>query len=437
MHFINLGTCNAVIHGVIAIDGCLDEVLLSKSLDLVLESEPILNCQWVENSLFPKWKQAKSDSEERFQLIQTVNLKEELDNFMSASLDPRTDSLIQIRLFRSQDPSGANDTLCLKISHVVSDSGGLRYFVLKLGETYGKLREDPAYRPATTVTERSSWQIFLQLPFKQKIRLFQKGKKDFVSKGQWRIPFESQSIGGMTYVTRTLDQEKLSVVFRYAREKGVSLNQVMVTAYARALHRFTSAELNTALPLMNTLDLRHYLKRQRTPGVGNFSVPLLLKIVFQQGDSFEQTLAQVKSEMLEQKKSIPGVFQALAIEMLFLAPFYLVSKLFNKLFEEASLSGVSVPLFSDGGSANVEIPGHTLLHAYALGPIAYAPSFMVTASTFNNTVTWATGFCEEAISRQSIEHFFDLMVEEFSWLSAATNGIGSDPKNLISQSTDS
>ncbi|WP_333029735.1 MULTISPECIES: WS/DGAT domain-containing protein [unclassified Microcoleus] len=437
MHLINLGTCSAVIQCVISLDDCLDERLFSESVNRVLASEPILQCQWVDSSLSPRWEQAKSDHQERFRLIQTVNLKQELDDFMSAPLDPRTDSLTQTRIFRSQDHEGAKDTLCVKISHAVSDSGGLRYFVVKLGETYAKLREDPNYHPPKTVTERSGWQVFLQLPFKQKIRLFQKGRKNFISKGQWRIPFDSQRTGGMAYVTRTLDQEQFSALSRYAKENGASLNQVMLTSYARALRRFISAELNTLLPLVNTLDLRHYLRRQGDPGVCNLSVPLLLEVVFQEGDSFEETLVQVKSKMLEQKKSVPGIFQALAMEILFLAPFYLVNKLFNKVFSEASVSGVSVPLFSDGGTANVEIPGHNLLHSYGVGPIAYPPTFMVTATTFKNTVTWAAGFCQEAISRQSIAHFFDLMVEEFPLSRNVADELGSVAKNLISQPLDS
>lgn len=437
MHFINLATCSAVIQCVISLEDCLDERLFSESVNQVLASEPILECLWVDSSLFPRWEQAKSNHQDRFQLIHTLNLKQDLDDFMSAPLDPRTDSLTQTRIFRSQNPEGAKDTLCVKISHAVSDSGGLRYFVVKLGETYAKLREDPNYQPSKTVTERNGWQVFRQLPFKQKIRLFQKGRKNFISKGQWRIPFHSQRTGEMTYVTKTLDPEQFSALSQYAKENGASLNQVMLTSYVRALRRFTSADFNTLLPVVNTLDLRHYLRRQRTPGVCNLSVPLLLEVVFQEGDSFEETLVQVKSKMLEQKKSVPGVFQALAMELLFLAPFYLVNKLFNKLFSEASLSGVSIPLFSDGGSANVPIPGHNLLHSYGVGPVAYPLAFMVTATTFKNTVTWAAGFCQEGISRESIVHFFDLMVEEFPLPRAVADEMGSVPKNLISQAIDS
>lgn len=432
MHFINLGTCNAVVQCVFSLEDCLDERLLSKSVDLVLESEPILKCQWVEGLLSPRWEQAKSDHQERFGLIQAVNFKEELDDFMAAPLDPKTDSLTQTRIFRSQDPDGAKDTLCVKMSHVVSDVSGLRYFMYKLAETYGKLREDPVYQPPKTAPHRSGWQVFLRLPFKQKVRLFQKGKKDFVKKGQWRIPFSSPTSGGMAYVTRTFDQEKFSALSRYATENGTSMNQVMLTGYARALRRFTNAELNTSLPLINTFDLRHYLRRESTPGICNLSVPLVLDVIFQAEDSFEQTLAQLKSEMLKQKKSVPGVFQGLAMEMLFLAPFSYLQKLFNKFFAEASLSGVSIPVFSDGGNANVEIPGHNVLHVYGVGPVAFAPAFMVTASTYKNTLTFAAGFCEESISRQSIAHFFDLIEEELPFPSVVAAGIGSVPKNLIS-----
>lgn len=425
MHFINLGTCNAVIQCVLSIKDCLNERVFAESIDRMLESEPILRCQWIDSSLFPRWKEVGSDHEQQFQLLHVINLDQEMGNFMSAPLDPRTDSLIQIRIFRSYPATGARDTLCVKLSHVVSDLGGLRYLVYKLAETYAKLREDPDYRPAQAVLERSGWQVFFRLPFKQKIRLFQKGKKDFVAKGQWLIPCDRQSNEGMAYATRTLDGEKFLSLSRYARENRASLNLVMLAGFARALRCLAGVASDTSLPLMNTLDLRHYLRKERTPGACNLSVPLLLEVVFQADDTFEQTLAQLKSTMLEQKKSIPGVFQALSLEVLFLAPFFAVKKLLDRVFAEAAASGVSVPLFSDGGTAKVEIPGHTLLHSYGVGPITYAPAFMVTASTFEDTVTFAVGFCEASISRESIAHFFDLMVENLPLHNSVADGIGS------------
>jgi NRPS condensation-like uncharacterized protein len=55
-----------------------------------------------------------------------------------------------------------------------------------------------------------------------------------------------------------------------------------------------------------------------------------------------------------------------------------------------------------------------VVYSYGVGPVAYAPAFMMTASTFRNTVTLAVGFCESSISRSDMGKMFDLMVEEFS-----------------------
>lgn len=425
MHFINLGICNAVVQGIFSFDESLDEKLLAESLDRLLESEPILKCRWVEQPGCPRWEPVTSEQPERFQVVLTTNVQQDLDDFMSAPLDPRTDSLIQIRVFRIYEPDGIKDTVCFKMSHVVSDVAGLRYFVLKLGETYAKLKENPDYQPPKPVARCGGWQVFFQLPSRLKTRLFQKGRKDFIKKGQWRIPFNSQGTGQMTYETRTFNSEKVAALSDYAKNKGASLNQVMLTAFARALHRFTRAETDTLLPLINTFDLRHYLRRDECPGICNLSVPLVPEVVFRANDSFEQTLAQLKTEMLEHKKSVPGVFQALSIELLFLAPFSLVNQLIKQSLAQVALNGASTPLFSDGGSANVGIPGHKVRHIYGVGPIAYPPTFMVTLSAFQDTVTLATGFCQEAIARQAIVEFFDLIEEELSFAYVVSTGINS------------
>lgn len=412
MHFVNLTTCNAVIQCVLSLDDCLDENLFLESVSRVLDSEPILRCQWVERSGSPRWDPSGSDHQDFFRLVPAASLEPDLSDFMGATLDPRVDALVQVRVFRVSAAGATKDTLCVKISHVASDLGGLRYFVLRLAETYGKLREGSGYRPADGPITRGGWQVFQHLSLNQKLRLFRKGKKDFLKKGQWRIPFHGLGRGGVRYITRTADQDQFQALSQYAHRHRATMNQVMLAGFARALRLFTGAEPGVALPLINTLDLRHYLRGERAPGICNLSVPLLPTVAFHDGDTFESTLAQVKSEMLEQKRTVPGVFQMLSIEMLFLAPFSFVRKQFDKIFAEAERNGTSIPVFSDGGPADVKIPGHRVVHAYGTGPVAYAPAFMVTASVFRNSITWATGFCEESISCAAIEHFFDLMFRE-------------------------
>lgn len=414
IHFLNQSMCDAVVQAVVSFDQCLDEKLFTESLDRLLESESILKCQWVDRAGFPRWELSPCELAERFQLVLSEDIQQDLDSFMSVPLDPKTESLIQVRIFRVQEADGLRDTACFKLSHVVSDVSGLRYFLQKLGDTYAKLRENPDYQPVKADARCGGWEVFFRLSRKQKIRVLQKGHKDFIKKGQWRIPFDSQETGGMTYHTRLLPADKFLGLTQYAEEHHVSLNLVMLTSFARALRRFSNAETEASLPLINTFDLRHYLRRGQCPGICNLSVPLVPSVSFRDGDTFEQTLSHLAVAMLEQKKSVPGVLQALLMELMFFVPFPLISRMIRQSMAQISSSEVSTPLFSDGGSANIEFPGEKIRHVYGVGPIAYAPLFMMTASVFQNTLTLAIGFCQESISCQSIDHFFDLMEEEMS-----------------------
>lgn len=414
IQYISLATCNGIIQCVFALDSCLNEELFFKSFDLVLDSEVILQCQWVNNSVSPYWSLPEEKHKDRFKLLQVVDVQQAVEEFISCSIDPTTDSLVQLRIFRHQDENALQDTFCLKMSHIVSDLSGLRFFLQSLAETYGALQTGQECAPSPATIRRDGWQVFSKLPPKKRWQLLQKSKKNFLKPGQWKIPFDNYNYEAPTYTTYQLGQEQIERLTEYAKERGATLNQVMLTGFLRALHRFTDAEPDSSLPIINTLDLRHYLRHGDTPKICNLSVPLVSNINFNRKDSFEDTLSGIKSDLMSQKRTMPGILPAVSMEVLFLAPFSWISWLFNQAFSQFAESGICTPLFSDGGNADISIPGHQVVYAYGLGPIAYAPAFMMTASTFRSTVTFAVGFCESSISRSNMNKIFDLMAEEFS-----------------------
>lgn len=414
IQYISLATCNGVVQCVFTLDSCLNEDLFFKSFDLVLDSEVILQCQWVNNSVSPYWLRSEEKHKDRFKLLEVVDVQQAVEEFISSSIDPTTDSLVQLRIFRHQGENTLQDTFCLKMSHVVSDGSGLRYFLQSLAETYGVLQNDQEHTPSPVTVRRDGWQVLDKLPAKKRWQLLQKGKKNFLKPGQLKVPFSNCTHKKQIYITYKLDREQIENLIQYAKDRGATLNQVMLTGFARALRRFTNAGSDVLLPIINTLDVRHYLRHGDMPKICNLSVPLISNIHVNQEDSFADTLSFVKSDLISQKRAMPGVLPAIAMEILFLIPFAWVDWLLTQAFDQAAESGIGTPLFSDVGNTDIPIPGHQVVYSYGLGPVAYAPAFMMTASTFRNTVTLAVGFCESSISRSDMGKMFDLMVEEFA-----------------------
>ncbi len=63
------------------------------------------------------------------------------------------------RLYR-----GEHDLVCIKIDHLAADVGGMKQYVYLLGDVYGRLGDDPAYRPGPNLlARRDQRQIYAPL----------------------------------------------------------------------------------------------------------------------------------------------------------------------------------------------------------------------------------------------------------------------------------
>src|SRR5512136_1331262 len=146
--------------------GCLDAGRLEKAVDLTLDAEPILGSRFVDNTRRPYFERLDRDKRSAFLL---ASQESEYETFKSSPIDHRNGPQVRVCLWSS--PGG--DHLLIKVAHQVADAGGTKDVAAVLSDIYGKLSNDPAYRPSPNVEgSRSIRQVLRRVPWHAYPRIY-------------------------------------------------------------------------------------------------------------------------------------------------------------------------------------------------------------------------------------------------------------------------
>ncbi len=116
------------------LDKRIDEITMKKAMRLCLDVEPILECNFKTKARKPYWERREDlDHKDFFQLLEAHDNEEQMKNFLVKQINPSTDPIIQVRVFR-----GTNDALVIKSDHSVMDGGGFYDFLTLFTSLYNK-----------------------------------------------------------------------------------------------------------------------------------------------------------------------------------------------------------------------------------------------------------------------------------------------------------
>lgn len=399
---------------VISLDGKVDAERMAKAVRLTLDAEPILGCRFVEQWWRPYWERRKDlNSIKNFGLVQVTDFVKELVSFMSAPVNPLTDPLVQVRILRSE-----NDTMCIKINHMIADACGGKEYAYLLASIYRKLAEDPEYVPKPNLWgSRSLRQISKCFNFLDKLRIIRRGFRDFKRRSFpyvfWSFPSNAGTLSNKTFVIRQFGPERFRVIKEYGRTHHATMNDIMLAAFYRALFDFINPDPSVPLRLANTVDLRRHLPSGRTGVICNLSNFSFTNIGKEVGTTFEDTVVMVREDMNAMKADFLGLGDCPFVALFFKGlPFSWTRKLFAQSLNQLIKIGNTPPIFTNTGiidSGQLIFGDAIATDAYMIGATFFPPSFGMALSSFGELLTLSISFFETAIKRQVVEHILDLM----------------------------
>jgi len=418
-YYLGLASADPQIAMVLNFPQKLDTLVLERSFQISLKLVPVLNCRFVEAE--PPYWESLGDS--RGEVLCSVEACTETDmtsrvrEYLAEPMDPMMGPMIRAKLFRAKE-----DRLCVKISHLCSDGAGLKEYMALLASVYTRLSKGVDFDliEAELLANhqpgfRDQGPLFSAAGISDIHSILHGEEKD---SALWSFPSNPLANDIPRIAIRQLNRGETDRLIRRAREYGATVNDLLCTAYFRALGDPTVfMEPCTAgkAAIGITIDLRRYLPDRTTGTICNLSAIEELVIEWKEGWSFEAVLARVKAAMDTIKANQPGLSAAALVEQIGEAPFFTTKEAILRQRAAAANTQTVLPLLTNLGIIKegcFQFGDAKAEAGYVTPPINYAPTFCVAASTYNGILTLSSGFHTPAVSDEEVNHLLDVMVRE-------------------------
>jgi len=404
------GMGNYQIQAVMKLDDRIDFDKLSAAVRLSVDAEPVLGCRFVEHAP-PYWKRLKDIDNIMFCSIEeTDNTEEAVRMFLESPLDMDLDPMVKVKLIRSEQC----DTIGIKLNHTCCDGAGAKEYIHLLSRIYSDTAcKNGAYVPEPSIRDdKDHIKVFKNLGIKHP-----KLDNSVVEAPRTAWPFQWKSAGQKNitpFVVCRLPDRMLDSLSKYGKERGAKINDLIVTAFYRAMFKISRPPYRVPMDIGLTIDLRRYLPDNRASAIRNLSGGIVLRIARLKDEPFDGTLARVVSLMNRKKSKNPGYQCATGAEHAEVLNFYQFLA-FAKFISKASDVFLRNCYFCSPGLSNVGIISKTLIKfgdstvidAYIIPPVIRMPGIMIVASSYNGKLTFATGYYKGSVRKENLEKLLD------------------------------
>ena len=331
----------------------------------------------------------------------TENVADEIQKTICTRTDEFKGPQLKIHILRSK----SGDNLCIIINHMLCDGADFKELLYLLSSIYSGLNHNPSYKPSYMLGSRSAVQIINTFNLKSKAKIL--SQKYGLSRHDDSIVFPLEGDRKTPFiVTHTLGQEKLKMIKAYAKLYGATVNDAILAAYIRALHKTLPGRTTS---IQCVLDLRKFLPDKKSKGLCNLTSNLVCDIGPNIGDNFNETLIKVKQAMDIEKSNVSSLHLIMLLEGIFRIMPYKISKFMV-------LKGYHNPPFA---MSNIGIIDHARLtfdniqikSAFMTGSIKYNPYFQLALSTFKGELTLSVAFHGTLADKEKIDDFLSTVDE--------------------------
>lgn len=385
MQFINTKYHDPFIHEFIEFEDGLDTDKLVKAIEQLAEAFPLITCRYNHtNNTFVE--------SESFSVHNLLRRDDNIDRNMLLTEALDTDKkLVQFTL--------SKNALVITISHLICDGSGFKQLIYLLCDFYNGTADENLNHLMT----REFSQLTKDLTGTGAITF--KMLLSMISNYKSKQVYDKVDNEGAYVLERTISDAIMSKVHGLAKRQGATLNDVFLTAYARALGKLYGVN---KINIPCTVDLRKYAKEK--PGIGNLTGTYNFSIKMKDGADFSDTLSEASAVMQKQKKTKNDIA----------GPMLLVSKYEKSTLEQflKLYGGMETSASSDYTNLGVlddkrlVFDGATVKNAIGYSGLNKAPCFQIAVSSFKGETTISSLVRCGKEEKKKADSILDAMVGE-------------------------
>ncbi len=408
------------IQAIMTLDSILDFAKLSKAVRLSVDEETVFGSRFVEGNP-PYWRRLKNIDKVKFCTFEeVVDVNEAVQRFLDSPLNMDTDPMVKIKLIRS----GEYDTIGVKINHACCDATGTKEYIQLLSDIYSRLdHEDSMF--STTPKSRTRMdqdRLFREIGINDPDSVWVPGSD--ISVPTWTFPWKQGISSSVTkIVVCRFTPGQLDEMKSYAKSRKATVNDLILTAYYRAMIKMGQPVYGVPMQIPITVDLRRYLPDHKTEAIRNFSGSFNTWLSMVENEAFDETLSRVNYMMNEIKSGYPGLQSAVGLERLekisfqdTLAYYQAASRGDKKISHCPAYWGDKcVPTLTNMGIISeslIKFGNITVTDAYFIAPVVSVPGLLMVACTYNGILTLAAGYFENTVLRKDVKRLLNNIKDE-------------------------
>lgn len=384
------------LHCVIRFENKVNAEVMETSVRRLIKVIPILSRVYYNDKGNSYWE--GNDTREWTDLFIVVKQEKEFERFTFSKIEEEVGPQIKVCLLQSKQ-----DALSIVMNHMVTDGGGMKQCVYLLSELYSNIIRTPDYMPDYIIDgDRGFQKIIKDIPPRDKIKILLFHNKDNNKAGHYKFPMSSGQNIEPFILEQEILQDSYHKIHEYSKRNNVTMNDVILTAYFRVLSRMLHLKGETLnIPIM--IDMRRYLKDKSFKALSNLSSTVIISIAVPPGENFKQTLEKVNAEMKAKKDNYLGLNPFLKLDTLYrIGKSKIGFQLLQKSLRNPEICMTNIGILD---SKLLSFEGAVVSNAFLCGSIKHRPHFQMSASSFNDKMTFCVNLYGSPEDQENIKNF--------------------------------
>lgn len=411
MQYLFRNYYDRMVHAVLHFDNLIDPGILKNVIVIMAEKAPVLHSSFHENPVNPYWSVEKYTVDDILTVADSDDPYKDSYDFLCQSIPVTSNVQFKILLLNKDGRS----TLAMIVNHMCFDGGDFKYFLKKLAKNYNAMLsgENPTDLKSGT---RSAEQVYTKLNASDK--KIAKGLYKNISdvKDKHVFPLTPASDDDRTMINvRKIERPVFTEMKNTGKRLGVTVNDVMLAAYVRALYEIIGMRDDETLSIPCMVDLRRHIEGGENAGGLANHTGFMLCTVHGKGETINDTLINVmRSTKSSKRDKFMGLYSLPLLKLAYtILPF--------SISEFAIKIGYNNPLI---GMSNIGLLPEELLtfgnakpvDGFMTGAVKYKPFIQLAMTTLNDELTMTIAIKGNEADKEKVEVFFDLIernIEDF------------------------
>ena len=289
MQFLFRHYYDRMVHLVLYFDKPLDSSILKQVLVWTFEKVPVLHSSFEYNGVEPYWKVENYNIDDVLdENPNCTDIEETINKLVYQSIDTSSNVQMKVGLYSGE----GKNALCIIVNHMCFDGGDFKYFIYKLSENYNKLL-NKSFDLDIKQGSRSYDQVYSSFSDEELEKAKSLYKNISQVKDEHKFPLTPDNPIDKTMINRRkIDREIFTAFKAIGKEMDVTVNDLMLTFYIRALYKIGKFNKDESLAIPCMVDLRRYIDNPNETGLTNHTGFMICN-VSKLGETVNDTLIEV------------------------------------------------------------------------------------------------------------------------------------------------